>query len=180
MPYTSILLGIYPDFDKRKVLFENNIVNKDDYYISSNISLSLKNNFFLNKEVKENENCIIESIKSISSLSDNWNNFGTPKINSEIISNSLKITQALPPSILNYLKPENVYPTKMGTIIMDWEIDENNILSLEIAKKSVGYFVEMNGNDYKEIEKIDIEDSGHSLLKICMFNNKTIYLQGKW
>ena len=158
MPFTSILLGLNPDFDKKRVLFENSILDRDDYFISSNISLSLKNNFFLNKEVKENENCIIESIRSISSLGNNWNNFGTSKINPEIIVNSLRIIQALPPSILNYLKPENVYPTKMGTIIMDWEIDDNNILSLEIAKKSVGYFVEMNGDDYKEIEKIDAED----------------------
>ena len=75
-----------------------------------------------------------------------------------IIINSLKIIQSLPPSILSYLKPENVYPTKMGTIIMDWEIDENNILSLEIAKKSVGYFVEMNGIDYKEVNNISADD----------------------
>lgn len=158
MPFTTIFLGLNPDFDKRRTLFENSILDRDDYFTSSNVSLSLKNKFFLNKEVKENENCLIESIKSISSLSDNWNNFGTSKISSEIIVNSLKIIQSLPPSILNYLKPENVYPTKMGTIIMDWEIDENNILSLEIAKKSVGYFVEMNGDDYKEVEKIDAED----------------------
>lgn len=158
MPFTSILLGLNPDFDKRRIMFENSILDRDDYFASSNVSLSLKNNFFLNKETKENENCIIESIKSISSLSDNWNNFGTSKINSEIIVNSLKIIQSLPPSILNYLKPENIYPTKTGTIVMDWEIDDNNILSLEIAKKSVGYFVEMNGVDYKEVEKIDAED----------------------
>lgn len=158
MPFTSPFLGLNPDFDKRRVQFENSISDRDDYFNASNVSLSLKNNFFLNTETIKNENCIIESIKSISSLSDNWNNSGTSKINTEIILNSLKIIQSLPPSILNYLKPENVYPTKMGTIIMDWEIDENNILSLEIARKSVGYFVEMNGDDYKEVEKIDAED----------------------
>lgn len=174
MPFTSIFLGLNPDFDKRRIMFENSILDRDDYFASSNVSLSLKNNFFLNKETKENENCIIESIKSISSLSDNWNNFGTSKINSEIIVNSLKIIQALPPSILNYLKPENIYPTKTGTIVMDWKIDDNNILSLEIAKKSVGYFVEMNGVDYKEVEKIDAEDI--SLITSSINNDLSILI----
>ena len=84
MPFTSILLGLNPDFDKRRIMLENSILDRDDYFANSNVSLSLKNNFFLNKETKENENCIIESIRSISSLNDNWNNFGTSKINSEI------------------------------------------------------------------------------------------------
>lgn len=174
MPFTTIFLGLNPNFDKRRVLHENSVLDRDDYFISSNISLSLKNKFFLNKEVKENENCIIESIKHISSLNNNWNNFGTSKINSEIIVNSLKIIQSLPPSILNYLKPENVYPTKNGTIIMDWEIDENNILSLEIAKKSVGYFVEVNGEDFKEVEKIDAGDI--SLITSSINNDLSILI----
>lgn len=158
MLITSTFLSLNPDFDRRRVVSENSILHRDDYFTNSKVSLSLRNNFFLNKELQENENCIIESLKSISYLENNWNNFGTPKINSEIIINSLKIIQSLPPSILSYLKPENVYPTKMGTIIMDWEIDENNILSLEIAKKSVGYFVEMNGIDYKEVNNISADD----------------------
>lgn len=158
MLITTTFVGLNPDFDKRRIISEYGFLEKDDYFTSSNVNLSLKNKFFLNQKVVENEKFLIEAIKSISSLDNNWNNFGTFKINSEIIINSLKIIQSLPPSTLNYLKPENIYPTKMGTIIMDWEIDENNILSLEIAKKSVGYFVEMNGKDLKEVEKIDIEN----------------------
>ena len=41
---------------------------------------------------------------------------------------------------------------------MDWEIDKENILSLEIARKSIGYFVELNGEHYKEVDKINIEE----------------------
>lgn len=158
MIITTTLLGLNPDFERRRILSENSFLRKDDYFTSSNVSLSLKNKFFLDKEMKENETCIIESIKGISLLKANWNNFGTDRINSEIIVNSLRIIQSLPPSVLNYLKPENVYPTKSGTIMMDWEIDADNILSLEIAKKSVGYFVEMNGEDYKEVENIDVNN----------------------
>lgn len=169
-----MLLGLNPDFDKRRNLFENSILDKDDYFASSNVNLSLKNKFFLNKDVKENEKCIIDSIKSISALGNNCNNFGTPKINSEIIVNALKIIQSLPPSILYYLVPENVYPTKMGTIIMDWEINQDNILSLEIAKNSIGYFVEMNGDDYKEVEKISIDDI--SLITSSINNDLSILI----
>ena len=56
-------------------------------------------------------------------------------------TNSLQIINFLSPSILYYLDSENIYPTKFGTIIMDWEFSNNNLLSLEIAKKSIGYFM---------------------------------------
>lgn len=173
MALFEAFLGLNPDIDKRRSIAEKKI-DKKEYTINS--FKSLKNSFFFNTEIKENESFILDSISSISSLKNNWNNFGTPKINSEIILNSLKIIQYLPPSILNFLKPENVYPTKMGTIIMDWEIDENNILSLEIAKKSVGYFVEVNGKDYKEVEKINIEDI--SLISSSLNNDLSYLIYG--
>lgn len=156
MPITSLIFGLNPDFDKRRMMLENTFLDKEDYYTNAVSSLSLKNAFFLNKEIEENEHCIIDSIKNISYLGNDWNNLGTSKISSEIIINSLKIIKSLPPSILNYLKPENIYPTKLGTIMMDWEIDNDNILSLEVARKSIGYFVEMNGEDYKEVSNIGI------------------------
>lgn len=158
MPITSALLGLNPDIDRRRISEENKVIDRNHYYTNSTINLSLRNNFFLNSEIKKNEDCLIDSIISISSLNDNWNNFGTKKISSEIIINSLKIIQSIPPSLLSYLKPENIYPSKTGTVIMDWEIDENNILSLEIAKKSVGYFVEVNGDDFKQVDNIDAEN----------------------
>ncbi|WP_339888816.1 hypothetical protein [uncultured Flavobacterium sp.] len=158
MPITTALLGLNPDFDRRRVSEENKVIDRNHYYTNSSVALSLKNNFFLNSETKKNEDCLIDSITSISCLNDNWNNFGTKKISSEIIINSLKIIQSIPPSLLNYLRPENIYPSKTGTIVMDWEIDKDNILSLEIAKKSVGYFVEVNGNDFKQVDNIDAEN----------------------
>jgi hypothetical protein len=68
-------------------------------------------------------------------------------VNQKIIDNTLLT--------LNYLsietKPETIYKTKFGTIILDWE-KEDKILSLEVAKQSFGYFIEVGGKDIKQRE----------------------------
>ena len=111
--------------------------------------------------ITDNSENIIKKIDKIATLENKWNNLKTPKISSEIIRNYLQIINALSPSILYYLDSENIYPTKFGTIILDWEFNNNNLLSLEIAKNSVGYFMEKNGKDYKEVEEISIDNFKH-------------------
>ena len=170
-PYTS---GLDPNIDKKKLLFEKSISNKQEYYNQSEKKSSLRNKFFLNNMIIDNNRFLKDKIKSISYLDNNWNNSGTPKISSEVIINSSRIINGLSASILTYLKPENIYPTKMGTIIMDWEIDSDNILSLEIAKKSIGYFVEVNGEDYKEVDNIGMENL--SLIISSLTNDLSIVL----
>lgn len=155
----SFFLGLNADFDRRRVTFENNFFTKNDYYETNVIDPTLKNKFYLdNYNITDNKENIVKKIDKIAKLDNNWNNLGTPKISSEIIINSLRIINFLSPSILYYLDSENIYPTKFGTIIMDWEFNNNNILSLEIAKKSIGYFMEKNGEDYKEVVEISIDN----------------------
>ncbi len=166
--------GLDPNIDKKRLLFESRMSNKHEYYNQSEKKTSLRNKFFLNKMIIDNNKFLKDKIKSISYLDNNWNNSGTPKINSEVIINSSRIINGLSASVLAYLSPENIYPTKMGTIIMDWEVDSDNILSLEIAKKSVGYFIEVNGDDYKELNNIGIENL--SLIISSLTNDLSIIL----
>ena len=157
MIFTNVVLGLNPDFDKRRLFFQKSILDREDYYENAKSNISLKNKFLLHNVVLENEEYIIKAIKDISFLQNDWNGYNSFPINPKTINNSIKIIKSLSPSVLYYLKPENIYPSKTGTIIMDWEFDKENILSLEIAKKAVGYFVELNGKDYKQIDRIEIE-----------------------
>ena len=158
MLISNLFYGLNPDVDKRNNLYNYIQSDKEDYYENTNTINSLRNRFFLNQEIEKNETLILKTINEISLLENNWNNYNTQKIDPKIINNTINIINSLSPSILNYLRPENIYPSKTGTIIIDWEIDCKNILSLEIAKKSIGYFLEVNGVDFKQVHQIEISD----------------------
>jgi hypothetical protein len=88
-------------------------------------------------------------------------------VDKKIIENILLIFKHLS------IEPE-IYKTKFGTVILDWE-NGDNIFSLEIAKQSFGYFIEIGGKHYKtvgiQIEELDnrIEEIKNDF-KTCNIN----------
>ncbi|MHA3788165.1 hypothetical protein ACX0HA_08150 [Flavobacterium hauense] len=152
----SVILGLNPDFDKQKYRFHSNFFKIEPGNETN--ETSYKSELFLrNHEIKTCEEELKNEIDHISKLPDNWNGFGSKKISTEVIINTLNVVSEIPPSILYYLK-DNIYPSKFGTIILDWEFGgaDNNIFSLEISKNSVGYFIESKGEDIKQVESLDI------------------------
>ena len=90
-------------------------------------------------------------------------------VDKKIIENTLLIFKHLSTET----EPE-IYKTKLGTVILDWE-NGDNIFSLEIAKQSFGYFIEIGGKHYKtvgiQIEELDnrIEEIKKDF-KVCNIN----------
>ena len=80
-------------------------------------------------------------------------------VDKKIIDNTLLIFKYL--SIET--EPE-FYKTKLGTVILDWE-KGGNMFSLEIAKQSIGYFIEIGGKHYKTVE-IPIEELDNRIEEI--------------
>ena len=78
------------------------------------------------------------------------------KIGQEVFNNSLKIIDDLYPSLSQELNVDKLYPTSYGTVIMDWEKGNGDIFSLEIGSKSIGYFIEKNGRDIKQVDEKEI------------------------
>ncbi|WP_447636730.1 hypothetical protein [Flavobacterium microcysteis] len=149
------------------LLKENNSV---DYYIENCITDFSSNNYFdqqsyvLDSAIVEKKSIWEEQfdhIVKIAELSDEFNIPGAREININVILNAFKLLEFLPPSMLEKLNTDNIYPTKFGTILMDWEIDGNreNAFSLEIAKNTIGYAIEKEGKDVMHIDNIDFSDN---------------------
>lgn len=170
MPINSFLLSVDYNVDRRKVAFESKFSDRKQYHVGTYLASSLKNKFFLNSNIAENTNLLKNKIKLLS----HFNDYNNAKVSPEIIHNSLRIINSLPASVTTYLQSDSIYATKLGTIIIDWEIDTENILSLEIAKKSIGYFVEVNGTDYKEVSCISTKNI--SLIVSSLTNDLSIIL----
>lgn len=65
-------------------------------------------------------------------------------ISSSVFNNTLKIYNSLSTTIANNISLEDIYNSNNGTVIMDFELDFNNVFSLEIGNKEIGYFSEIN------------------------------------
>lgn len=82
-------------------------------------------------------------------------------ISSGVLRNCFKLIDYLHPSMLELLDGDSIYQTSNGTVIFDWEKDQDNVFSLEIGSEYIGYFVEIDGIDIIQVdcEKLDINSS---------------------
>jgi len=149
------ILLINPESHRRKELEIENQLNETALIETINYSNCLSNQLFNVSHVDHIEKSIVREIMEISHLEDDWNGFGTSQISSDVINNALNIVSLLRPTVLCHLSPENVYPSKFGTIIMDWDFGNGNIFSLEIAKQSIGYFTEYRGEPQIQKDRIN-------------------------
>lgn len=148
----SFIASLNPDAGKSHYKYLN--IYREPSYME-NLEESVLPRLIDNSEVNCTEDLLMSEINNISLLKDNWNGMGSQKISSEVLNNTINVIGAIPPSVLYYLNPNNIYPSKYGTIILDWEFgNKDNCLSLEIAKNSIGYFVEIDGNDSKQVEEL--------------------------
>lgn len=150
----SILL-INPELQRRKEIELDNQPDDANFTETIYFSNCHSNKLVNNSEIDKVEKSIISEIMEIAELDDNWNNLGTGQISSDVINNSLDIVNLLRPTVLYHLSPENVYPSQFGTIIMDWDFGNGNLFSLEIAKNSVGYFTESDGDPQIQKDRIN-------------------------
>ncbi len=138
-----------------------NLVNESNYknqHLIESIVSDPKDGFLLYENTSSLEDKIKKEIESISKYQNNWDGFGAPQISAEVFNNSLNIIDSISPNSLNNLNPENIYPSKYGTIILDWIFENDNIFSIEIGKNSVGYFYEKGNTDSKQVENLSIDE----------------------
>jgi len=169
-----IVSALNPDMEKRrKQLFSYDRDMDNSEYVES---ANLKSTLLDCSDITVCEKNVLNEIIEISKLPDNWNKLGTDKISSEIIDNTLTVVEKIWPSLLYYLKPENIYPSQYGTIILDWEFDNENLLSLEIGKKSLGYFVEVGGKNHKQVDRLEISDENMGAIISSINHDISLFL----
>lgn len=85
-------------------------------------------------------------------------------ISNEVLLNGNKFIDLLYPSMIEKLG-DSVYSTNYGTLVFDWEIDGDNIFSVEVGAKRFGYFIEMDGTDVKQIDSETLTDYSSTFLE---------------
>jgi hypothetical protein len=138
------------EYMNRHVSLDDNIefelITEDDNIVD------LKSCYYLNNI----QGSYSEIIKSELIQFSNEFEDSSSKISNDVLNQSLKLVDVIYPSLIERLNIENVYTTSYGTVILDWEFSSDSLFSLEIGKDSIGYFIEKNGDDIKEVDSLSL------------------------
>lgn len=170
-----ITSGLNPDIDKYK------FVNKKDRNVHFEERENVqKKHFILNKDIDDIDDVVKIKIQSLAELKENWDGVGAKKLTPIVINNAINIIDNISPFYLTKLDEHNIYSTNYGTIIFDWEFESEkvgeSIFSLEIGKKSIGYFSEKNGETSQQVDSLNI-DKQNILQTIAKINQDLFSLE---
>lgn len=163
--FLESLFTINPDAEKLSIITDSYITTPTQYYGEEIIDL--RKDYLCNNSLSFNN---IESIKDV--INDlHYSSDDELSISSNVLAQCYLVLDTLYPTIIDNLKTENVYSTPYGTMIFEWEQDQDNVFSLEISAKGIGYFIEKNGTDIKQLDNLILEDS-----KIILLNDLSNFL----
>lgn len=144
------------DHDPEKRFLGNYTFDEDPIESSVIYDRFMSSGFMYRTQIDAAENALQKEILEFAKLPDNWDFMGAKAIDPQIIENAQQVISNLAPSLLCQHTP-HIYATSFGTISMDWEFGEDNIVSLEIAKNAVAYFVEHDGRIFQREDNTTIE-----------------------
>ena len=149
MAILPTFLPLNPDVEKHSILNkrtidDNNLTQEEQF-------VDLKNTYYYifgaeHDKLQEMKEELLNLFRSSDS---------DQKISSEVLRQSFEVLESLYPSLIEKFNPENLTRTSYGTIVLDWEKDEDNVFSLEIGANKIGYFIEQDGQDIKQIDEED-------------------------
>lgn len=157
MPIITSLTSLNPDTEKVELMHRPfirsayDIARYEDYrrgFVQFDINVSNKTSV------------IAENIRR-----NFYSNNNGEKLSDEVRIQALNVLDMLYPNMLVELDEDDIYITDYGTLIFDWEKDIDNVFSLELGAEHIGYFIEVDGIDEKQVDVINLEDAKESLLK---------------
>lgn len=156
-----------------------NQVNATQQYNLSNLDasiemVSLEKGQQLSRQITEYSNNLIEKtyadkaafierILSFKSLENNWDGYGALPSSVKCAKNTLTLIDSFDSFILN--KISDMHPNPNGTISIEWENKNSEIISLEIGKDTFTYYVDFNSLDTKFYNKQSFSFENIQLLK---------------
>lgn len=130
--------------------------------------------FYLENLSDSKEDILKNKIFSFLELKENWDGLQAKPIKTETISNAISIFESLSLNLIYHLDVDDIYCSSYGTIIFDWEFENENIFSVEIGKESLGYFYEKDSNI---VQREDLKiDNSESLLNAIVNIQKDLSL----
>mgnify|MGYP003591351189 CR=1 FL=1 len=151
-----LLSGLDYQADKREKLKNRNFLIPS---FSAEVLVS-ESEFEIDENIAEYSNCFLFDYIGISSIyksviSKLKNEYEKNSISSNVYKTSYDLINLLPESVLYKLNLDNVYASKYGTLILDWEDnDSSDEFSLEIGNDCFGYFSEFKGKDSVNVEEV--------------------------
>jgi hypothetical protein len=97
----------------------------------------------------KNKDFIIDRIKELSSLPNNWDGYGALPVFDDCISNAIRV---ISDEHISGKDITEVYANTNGTVSIEWEHNDN-LISVEIGKDSFAYYVDQDGHTYYEKEQ---------------------------
>jgi hypothetical protein len=112
---------------------------------------------------------IHEEINSYKNLKDGWDGVDSSAPTDETINNTLGLVDLLD-DCLELIDEDYIYVTWDGTIVIDFQNDYDDLVSVEIGQSSVGYFFQTEGHvsvvdNYKVKENGYLSDKLKSIIK---------------
>jgi hypothetical protein len=88
---------------------------------------------------------IHQEINSYKNLKDGWESQDSFAPPIETINNTINFVNSLG-NLLELIDEDYIYPTGDGTIVIDFQNDNGDLVSVEIRESSIGYFFETEGH----------------------------------
>lgn len=145
------------------------------FTLVSGLSLDMRRNSYLasinvnNVFVAESPICINQNDYKITDFLVNKSNLiqkaiakylQEEKVQNDVQLNTYRIIEKLSELFIDNLDLDSIYISKYGTVLIDFE-KENNLFSIEVGSKSIGYFSEIYSktNNFCQEAFIDTEDA---------------------
>ncbi|MBX9449810.1 MAG: hypothetical protein KL787_08865 [Taibaiella sp.] len=106
---------------------------------------------------------LIKSIVGFKSLIDCWDGFNAVPVGIYSASNSIKLLNSL--DLLSINRITDIYPNPHGTVSFEWENNTNEIISVEVGKDTMSYFVSYNSTPPVFFNKVPINIENIETLK---------------
>ena len=150
------------DTDNINIKFEENILDNQKQYLEE--INDIKSTFHFIKETNSDE---IKSLKDkILDLYYDCDELNKPSNN--VLSQSFKLIDRLNPIALQNLSLQNIYISPYSTIIFDWEKNMEDVFSLEIGSSQIGYFIEVENKDSKQVDAKNLDFYFKTLIEDLM------------
>lgn len=93
-----------------------------------------------------NTDFLLNRLKNLTLLPDDWDGFGAIPPYSESISNCIKFIKRLPDNVISQLEFDDFIPSNYGTVIINLTNSKKEKVSIEFGKTKLGFFTEFTDN----------------------------------
>lgn len=149
MIVTTVLLSIPLAMDRQRYFHNEN--SEELNYTTEEPMIDIKDTYYITTIP------YYDRLSSIKQQLLSYVGTGDDEISPRVYNNSLRILERISPLVYEKLQNDGLYTTNNRTVVFDME-KSDDIFSLEIGKDVLGYFIEKDGIDVLQIDKLSLNE----------------------